>query len=567
MESLHCVALLLFAFQLLFPRLVLTLPATLSSRQSTTIPKFVSDYAPLVWLESNDKYNPSDIGNQLVHTQPEKDFKVVAGAPNPLTLDNLDQLNGLDGANVYLTSSTDPPWLFGVRPEGSGKTVGATSCAVIVNDHGSGLVDAFYMYFYAFDFGGVYFGQQVGNHVGDWEHTMVRFQDAKPQAIWFSQHSFGEAFTYDTVEKQGIRPVAYSANGTHANYATSGTHDHTLPGVSGSQGLLEDHCDKGTLWDPLLGAYFYQFDASTQAFAAYDGSSPVKWLSFAGKFGDKQYPDSDPRQHKIFGIDATAKFTDGPTGPISKDLNRTDQLTIVTARYPQRIKASKHPPIRPFVLYRHKSSYIIMNGSSVSPQTSAVPRSFVSTHEQSHATSSTNATLDSNGSLRRKSSFNFLRRTKSRDRSASTGSAPQRKLSKKESKRMREEEIKRMQNQIPAGPPRIPVVPSQPQIQSFGGEGAKQVSASIMSNRAAGTFPQRLAQKTSQENIGANYYRGMPVPPVPPVPPIPGHTAGGFGDAGESMANRGRYSYASSAISTINSPRKIRRRKDPIPFK
>ncbi|EMR72078.1 putative septin aspe protein [Eutypa lata UCREL1] len=32
------------------------------------------------------------------------------------------------------------------------------------------------------------------------------------------------------------------------------------------------------------------------------------------------------------------------------------------------------------------------------------------------------------------------------------------------------------------------------------------------------------------------------------------------------MTHRGRYSYASSAISTINSPRKVRRRKDPTPF-
>ncbi|KAJ3472721.1 hypothetical protein NLG97_g10764 [Lecanicillium saksenae] len=32
------------------------------------------------------------------------------------------------------------------------------------------------------------------------------------------------------------------------------------------------------------------------------------------------------------------------------------------------------------------------------------------------------------------------------------------------------------------------------------------------------------------------------------------------------MTHRGRYSYASSAISTLNSPRRVRRRKDPTPF-
>ena len=63
------------------------------------------------------------------------------------------------------------------------------------------------MYFYAFDYGGNYFGFNIGDHVGDWEHNMVRFQDGEPQAIWYSQHSNGEAFTYDAVAKynDGVR--------------------------------------------------------------------------------------------------------------------------------------------------------------------------------------------------------------------------------------------------------------------------------------------------------------------------------------------------------------------------
>lgn len=59
---------------------------------------------------------------------------------------------------------------------------------VIVNDHGAGVVDAFYMYFYAFNLGNTVFGQTLGNHVGDWEHTMIRFRDGTPTAMWFSQH-------------------------------------------------------------------------------------------------------------------------------------------------------------------------------------------------------------------------------------------------------------------------------------------------------------------------------------------------------------------------------------------
>jgi hypothetical protein len=101
----------------------------------------------------------------------------------------------------------NPEWILGVKPDSTGKTDGAVSCAIIVNDHGGGLVDAFYMYFYAFNYGGTYFGFTIGDHVGDWEHNMIRFQNGQPQAIWYSQHNNGEAFTYSTTKKynNGLR--------------------------------------------------------------------------------------------------------------------------------------------------------------------------------------------------------------------------------------------------------------------------------------------------------------------------------------------------------------------------
>lgn len=52
-----------------------------------------------------------------------------------------------------------------------------------------------------------------------------------------------------------------------------------------------------------------------------------------------------------------------------------------------------------------------------------------------------------------------------------------------------------------------------------------------------------------------------------PIPPLPnGGTVDPYART-ESMTNRGRYSYASSAVSTVNNPRRVRRRKDPTPFK
>lgn len=144
--------------------------------------------APIVWLQSQDPYFPSDIGAQLSHTKPEINFAAVNGAPNPLTLDNLASLNNLGGSKIFLTSVDDitknPAWLKGVKPDANGKTNGATSATVVVNDHGAGNVDAFYFYFYAYNQGNTVFGQELGDHVGDWEHNMVRFKNGVPQSVW-----------------------------------------------------------------------------------------------------------------------------------------------------------------------------------------------------------------------------------------------------------------------------------------------------------------------------------------------------------------------------------------------
>jgi hypothetical protein len=64
------------------------------------------------------------------------------------------------------------------------------------------------------------------------EHNMIRFTNGTPQAVWFSQHASGQAFTYNALEKKGKRPIAYSGNGTHANYAVKGfVTSYTLPQI------------------------------------------------------------------------------------------------------------------------------------------------------------------------------------------------------------------------------------------------------------------------------------------------------------------------------------------------
>jgi hypothetical protein len=161
---------------------------------------------------------------------------------------------------------------------------------------------------------------EFGDHVDGWEHNMIRFQSGEPQAVWYSQHANGEAFTYAAVQKQGIRPLAFVANGSHANYATSGTHDHTIPNVNLPGGPLEYHCDEGTLWDPTLAAYEYSYANTSNTFTLYSGSASPNWLYFEGHWGDTQLPDSALGQVDIFG---QRKYVGGPTGPLDKVLDRT----------------------------------------------------------------------------------------------------------------------------------------------------------------------------------------------------------------------------------------------------
>jgi hypothetical protein len=145
----------------------------------------------------------------------------------------------------------------------------------------------------------------------------------------------------------------------------------------------------------------------------------------------------------------------------------------------------------------------------------------------------------------RRSSLGFLRRSKS-------GEPPAR-LSKKE-RVAREQEILRQQellNAVPKAPPRLPDIYNgapPPAINSFGGDG----SSSDGVNGTGGS--------------NSNRHHAIYGPTVVPIPPIPFKPIDPYART-ESMTNRGRYSYASSAISTINSPRRVRRRKDPTPFK
>ena len=246
-----------------------------------------------------------------------------------MTLSNLNVLNALSSNpkdTVYLTSPSGPislpPFFSGTAPDTLFSTPTTTACVIVTVSKPSSIVDVFYFHFYAYNQGNEVLGDEWGNHVGDWEHTMIRFQDSVPQSMYFAQHSDGEAFKFDILEKEGQRPIGYIARGSHATYATAGTHDHTFPDVDllPGVGVLEDHTGKGLLWDAALDAYVYDFDVGTGTFTAYNGQDPTEWLEYLGRWGDAQLPDDAEGQKNLFG---QRKYVRGPTGPIDKALDRS----------------------------------------------------------------------------------------------------------------------------------------------------------------------------------------------------------------------------------------------------
>ncbi|KAI9376492.1 hypothetical protein BJX61DRAFT_322474 [Aspergillus egyptiacus] len=199
------------------------------------------------------------------------------------------------------------------------KGIGGRSDApaiLLVVDKGNGIVDAFWFYFYSFNLGNVVLNVRFGNHIGDWEHCLVRFHNGRPKALFFSAHSGGEAYSYEAVEKIGRRPVIYSASGTHAMYATPGIHSYILP-----WGLLHDRTDRGPLWDPLLNSQMYTYDHVNDTLRAstLNPTAPTEWFYFNGHWGDKFYPLGDHRQYRFAG---QYHYVNGPLGPRFKYLKR-----------------------------------------------------------------------------------------------------------------------------------------------------------------------------------------------------------------------------------------------------
>ena len=71
----------------------------------------------------------------------------------------------------------------------------------------------------------------TGRHEGDWELAQIRVgEGGVPAELVLAQHSWAERCPWSELETSDRgAPVLYVANGSHATYATPGTHDRPWP--------------------------------------------------------------------------------------------------------------------------------------------------------------------------------------------------------------------------------------------------------------------------------------------------------------------------------------------------
>jgi hypothetical protein len=150
-----------------------------------------------------------------------------------------------------------------------------------------------------------YFNQFNDLHEGDWEGMQVTFESETPAAalrsgeepdeIILFQHAGGEraAWTDSKVQKDGTRPVVYSAAGSHATFYDSAVYVEN--GQQGS-GLGCDNTSEPLEEVPLRPVLLP--DRVTR-------TGPFEWLSYEGRWGERE-----------------KGYNNGPTGPPTKTVWR-----------------------------------------------------------------------------------------------------------------------------------------------------------------------------------------------------------------------------------------------------
>ncbi|KAJ1552876.1 Vacuolar protein sorting-associated protein 62 [Cladochytrium tenue] len=286
--------------------------------------------APLVKYHPDETFFCSSVEYMFPHyaSMVYSDGSTVSGTPSSFSDTNLDFLyqEGVDAGGVYLAVSGEPTatpslsstysYLYSTEAIGVSAPIYA-----FVAPKSNGVVDIYYWIFAPYNLGkNIAILGYVGDHVGDWEHIMVRTVNGVAVSVDYLAHSSGTGLgTLSVADSRitwsGTHPVAYTALGSHGMWPQSGSNVYDT--IALVYNLVDDTGD-GAEWSTWNNVYVINYLQS----GGYTGSQA--WLNYDGYFGNPA--DTSCWFHSIVGECA---FSEGPSHP-NRDMTGTPSSVLAT---------------------------------------------------------------------------------------------------------------------------------------------------------------------------------------------------------------------------------------------
>ncbi|KAJ3114813.1 Vacuolar protein sorting-associated protein 62 [Phlyctochytrium bullatum] len=281
---------------------------------ATSYAQLAQTYAPLVRFHPSETFFSTSVDYYLSKVYMRDGAGVrAASAPSPLTSSNLDFLQSQQGkddsaqflwvdgnvkANPTLPAATQ--FLYG------SKTMDGVPIYAFVVEKEFGVVDLWYWHYSPYNLGKSTPLGRVGNHVGDWEHIIVRTVNGTAIALDFHTHG-GDGVRVVPVDDKRVQwvdghPVAYTALGSHGMWPQAGTFSYKT--VGGIYKLTDELGDNGSQWHSWQNVVTITYRPN----GGYSGDQA--WLNYRGRWGNK-----GDNSCWFYGIVKECLLTDGPTGP------------------------------------------------------------------------------------------------------------------------------------------------------------------------------------------------------------------------------------------------------------
>ncbi|KAJ3114812.1 Vacuolar protein sorting-associated protein 62 [Phlyctochytrium bullatum] len=239
-------------------------------------------------------------------------------APSPLTTSNLDFLRtqGRDDSTEFLWVDGNVKADPSLPPETAflygSKAMDGVPIYAFVAPKRNGVVDLIYWHYSPYNLGKSTPLGRVGNHVGDWEHVVVRTVNGVATALDYHAHG-GDGVRVVPANDKRVQwveghPVVYTALGSHGMWPQAGK--NVYKSVAIVYDLVDDTGDGGVQWRTWGNVQTIAYKPN----GGYTGNDA--WLNYKGRYGNKA--DNSCWFHGIVG---ECLLTDGPTGPARDFMN------------------------------------------------------------------------------------------------------------------------------------------------------------------------------------------------------------------------------------------------------